>query len=351
MAGTVVLMERRPDGNQQDNPAMGNAKNVVSTRSMLTERLTDNDADIDAYQYLRARLFDMLIGDWSRHEDNWRWAEMDHAEKAHMYRPVPRDRDNVFYKLHDAPIPWLTRLFMFKPHFRTYRKNVGDLEKLNYNARHLDALLLAQLNQETWKAIADSMQHELTDEVIDRAFKKMPQEVYAKTAPDIIDKLKSRRDQLQVFAMSYYKHLAKQAIVTGTDKHEQFVVEIISPDKVKVDVFKITKEGEVKDLIFSRTYDATYTEDLILYGLAGEDKFILKGSATPKIKVSIWGGEGEDTYTTENKKSSSGSRICIVDSTYGNNYKTGDRAKIQLNDDQRAKDFNAAGWLLRFYLN
>ncbi len=351
IGGTVVLMERRPDGNQSDNPDMGNAEKVKSTRSMLTERLSDNDTKVDARNYLRARLFDMLIGDWSRHEDNWRWAELEPEEDAYLYRPVPRDRDNVFYKLHDAPIPWITRWLKFKPHFRTYRKNVGNLEKLNYNARHLDALILSELEQQDWIEIADSVKAALTDQVIEEAFRKMPDTIHRLTAEPIINKLKYHRDHVQQMAQDYFAILAKQAIVVGSDKHERFIVNVLSPTSVQVQVFKTNKQDEIKELLFERTYHKNQTKELLLYGLAGKDHFILTGDQKPGIKISIMGGDGEDTYTAENRSKSTSSRICITDSTYGNEFEVGDRAKVIHNDDLRAKEFSGAGWLLHFYLD
>ncbi|NDK57048.1 hypothetical protein [Pontibacter fetidus] len=350
IGGTVVLMERRPDGNQQDNPDMGNAEKVKSTRSMLTERLSDNDTKVDARNYLRARLFDMLIGDWSRHEDNWRWAELKHDKKAYTYRPVPRDRDNVFYKLHDAPIPWITRLFNYKPHFRTYRTHIGNLKKLNYNARHLDALILAELEQNDWKEVADSVKTALTDEVIETAFRKMPDNIYTLSAGPIIAKLKHHRDHLNQIAEDYYAILAKEAIVVGSDKHEQFIVKPLNDKEIQVQVYKINKDKEVEDLLFERTYTASQTDELILYGLDGDDQFVLEGEATPSLKISIWGGDGADTYTATYKKKIT-NRICITDSTYGNEYEVGDRAKVKPNDNIRAKDFSGSGWLLHFYLD
>lgn len=351
IGGTIALLERRPAGNQQDNPDMGHARKVKSTRSMLTERLSDNDTRVDARNYLRARLFDMLIGDWSRHEDNWRWAELEPEDKAYLYRPVPRDRDNVFYKLHDAPIPWITRLLRFKPHFRTYRRNVPDLEKLNYNARHLDALILAELNQQDWQEIADSVKMALTDEVIENAFKAMPDTIHKLTAAPIIAKLKHHRNNLPQLAQEYYGILAKQAIVVGSDKHEKFVIKPLNKKEVQVQVFKTTKQGLVKELLFDRTYHADDTKELILYGLDGNDQFVLSGEATNPIKISIWGGDGEDTYRTTSEKKPKGKRICITDTTYGNNYKTGKASRIKLDDNQRAKDFTGSGWLLHFYLD
>ncbi|WP_162425648.1 hypothetical protein [Pontibacter pudoricolor] len=349
VGGTIVLMERRPDGNQKDNPLMGNAEKVKSTRSMLTERLSDNDTRIDARNYLRARLFDMLIGDWSRHEDNWRWAELEPKEKAYTYRPVPRDRDNVFYKLHDAPIPYITRWLKFKPHFRTYRKRVGNLKKLNYNARHLDALILSELSQEDWLEIADSVKTALTDQVIESSFRKMPDTIYSLTAEPIIKKLKVRRDNVKEIAQDYFNILAEDALIVGSDKHERFIVKVLSKNEVQVQVYKTSKDEEVKQLLYDRTFNAKQTKNIILYGLGGKDQFVLEGDANPEISISIWGGEGEDTYTTESKKKSS--RIFITDSTYGNNYKSGDRAHVKHNDNMRAKDFAGAGFLLHFYLD
>jgi hypothetical protein len=36
----------------------------------------------------------MLIGDWDRHYDQWRWAEYKKKGQV-IYRPIPRDRDQV----------------------------------------------------------------------------------------------------------------------------------------------------------------------------------------------------------------------------------------------------------------
>jgi hypothetical protein len=49
---------------------------------------------IDEAEYIKARLFDMLIGDWNRNEDQWRWGE--YKKKKIVYKPIPRDRDQAF---------------------------------------------------------------------------------------------------------------------------------------------------------------------------------------------------------------------------------------------------------------
>jgi hypothetical protein len=35
----------------------------------------------------------MLLGDWDRHEDQWRWSEFEKENGEHYFRPIPRDRD------------------------------------------------------------------------------------------------------------------------------------------------------------------------------------------------------------------------------------------------------------------
>ena len=40
-------------------------------------------------------MLDMFLGDWDRHEDQWRWHNRPGKDKK--YVAVPRDRDQVFH--------------------------------------------------------------------------------------------------------------------------------------------------------------------------------------------------------------------------------------------------------------
>ncbi len=352
MGGTVALLERRPSGDQTDYAPMGRVQDVKSSRSAITERLTDNDSNFDARFYLRARLFDMLIGDWSRHEDNWRWAEEKHDQhKAYTYRAIPRDRDNVFYRLNDAPIPWLFMQLNLKPHFQTFRSQIKNVEKLNRSGRNLDELILTELEWKDWKEVIDSVQMALTDKVIDKGFQAMPANIAAISAPAMKSMLKSRRDRLEEAAHEYYRILAKSVQLVGTDKHERFEVEVLSADEVRVLMFKISKEGKTEELLFSRTFKASDTEELRLYGLNGDDHFTISGSVRPNIKILVWGGAGEDSYKIKANGSKLGKSVEIVDTKYRNEYKVDKHTKVEIDDDLKAKDFDAEGWLLHYYLN
>ena len=74
-AERLYLFEERPGGNMENHPTYGGAVESINTLE-LVEKLTDNHrAKVDQEYVLRARLFDMLIGDWDRHDDQWRWGE------------------------------------------------------------------------------------------------------------------------------------------------------------------------------------------------------------------------------------------------------------------------------------
>ncbi|MEH3116002.1 metallophosphoesterase [Pedobacter terrae] len=85
-ANTLCLFEERePTGESDNSPKMD---------KKLTE---DNDNRLDGPAWVRARAFDVLLGDWDRHEDQWRWKETK-TKDGSLYSPVPRDRDQVFFR-------------------------------------------------------------------------------------------------------------------------------------------------------------------------------------------------------------------------------------------------------------
>ena len=64
-ANMVALVEEREP--------LGESDNTAKMKKKLQE---DNDNNIEAKEFLNARMLDMLLGDWDRHEDQWRWKDM-----------------------------------------------------------------------------------------------------------------------------------------------------------------------------------------------------------------------------------------------------------------------------------
>ncbi|MCK4747262.1 MAG: hypothetical protein KAT15_09510, partial [Bacteroidales bacterium] len=102
----MYLLEERPSGNREDVESFGRSMDIIGTTDLFDEITDDHDNQVDQHHFLKSRLFDVYIGDWDRHEDQWRWAGFKDDEKM-LYRAVPRDRDQTFF-LNEGLFPWIS---------------------------------------------------------------------------------------------------------------------------------------------------------------------------------------------------------------------------------------------------
>lgn len=290
-ANTLALFEERPDGEAKDKPYFGNADKIISTDKMLQRLQEDHDRNVDQEFVLRSRLFDLVIGDWDRHDDQWRWA-VTKEKKREVYRPIPRDRDQAFF----VSEGWLASIWSRKwalPKFEGFHDEVRWVPGFMFNARYFDRSFLNGLPREKWLEQARYIQLHLTDSVIESAIKQFPKPIYDLHGDEIIRKIKSRRDHLLEYAADHYAYLAKEVDVVGSDKAEWFDISV-TEEKVDVEVFKINKKGEKSDPLYVRSFESRETNELRLYGLGGDDQFHIQGIRN-SVKVRIIGGEGKDS--------------------------------------------------------
>nr|WP_294896681.1 metallophosphoesterase [uncultured Pedobacter sp.] len=295
VGGRVGIIEVRPDEDLSQFKDFGYTKNAVSTTSMYEKLKEDNDNEVDQKSFLKARLFDMLIGDWDRHEDQWRWAEFKKKDKGDIYRPIPRDRDQVFTKF-DGLVPKLISKAL--PDVQSFEMKIEDPAKLSIAARNLDRNLLTELSLNDWIQTAEFMKTKLTDKVIEKAVKEMPPEAFALTGEELIAKLKSRRDQLVEVAKKYYNVLNEEVTITGSDKYEYVEINR-EKDSTKVTMFKIKKDGKIDKAIFARTFDNNLTRQINFYLLDDKDSLVIKGKSDRPIKLKVVGGKGKDYLADE----------------------------------------------------
>jgi hypothetical protein len=109
-----------------------------------TKMQEDNDHVTDQKLTLRARLLDFVLGDWDRHEDNWRWFAEKSKGVTH-YKAIPRDRDKVFYKT-SGVFPWILSHQWLKSNLQPYSAEIRDVKTWNYNARFFDRYFLTGLS-------------------------------------------------------------------------------------------------------------------------------------------------------------------------------------------------------------
>ena len=173
----------------------------------------DDRADVRAF--LRARLFDLLISDFDRHRKQWRWAR---RPGDTLWHPIPEDRDQAFARYEGLLVRTAAR---YIPQLRTFGDRYDRILGLTYNGREQDRWLLPELPHEAWRETAEDLQARLTDEVIERAARRMPPEWFALDGARLAASLKRRRDTLVEEAEVFYRHLAGEVDVQATNAPEE----------------------------------------------------------------------------------------------------------------------------------
>jgi hypothetical protein len=286
-ANAVYLLEPR-------SPFEGETDNTVKVQRKIQE---DNDKRADQKLTLRARLLDFVLGDWDRHEDNWRW--LPQKEKGETtYIPVPKDRDKVFYKT-SGIFPWILNHQWLKSYLQPYSPNVRDVDHWSFNERYFDRYFLNELDRKDWQEAASYVQDHLTEEVISKAFKQMPDTIFKLSGAELVKNFTSRRDKLDSLALHYYNFLSINVDVPASDKKEFFDISYLENGDVEITVSNINKEGKNGRLIYKRRFSSDVTKEIRLYGMAGEDVFVVHGKSKSGILVRMIGGDDADRFEVE----------------------------------------------------
>jgi hypothetical protein len=280
---SLALLEQRPDGDHSEDENFGNAPLVIGTKKVLEHFYSDHKYMIDQELYARCRLFDMLIGDWGRHEDQWRWALVDSGEKV-LVRPIPRDRDHAFYKFNDGLLPYIAS--RIQPKLQSFKCDYGNIKSLTSSGAYLDPKFLNGLTEGDWIRIAEDMKRKLTDYVIENAVRKWPKEIYDLIGKETEIKLKARRDKLLSAALKFYSILNKYVEVPATDENEIF---IIRRNERSTELLILVNNDSLNDTIFYLAFNNKHTKEIFIYGLGGNDVFIVKGNARRGSKVILSG--------------------------------------------------------------
>lgn len=303
----LYFIERRPSEEQQNYKGYrrtidenGKVTDIESTTDMLEKIKDDEEYTVDQENYIRARVFDMLIGDWDRHQDQWRWVEYKGSDGNKEFMPIPRDRDNVFPRFDGFALK-LAKLFA--PNTRqwhTYDEEIENLKWFNLAGSGLDRTLLTNKGIEDWVEQAKIIQERLNPSIVSQAFERLPQEVQDSTAAHIQETLLKRLKRLPDMARKYGEYLNKSVTIRGTEKDDKIEIKRLPNHQTEVVIKRLLSDEPNKE-IFRRTFDFSTTEELLIYGLGDDDVFNVTGQGDGKIQVKLIGGYGDDVYTIKNK--------------------------------------------------
>jgi hypothetical protein len=287
-ANTVCFLEDREPTTDQSE--------TEDTEDVMKKILKQNDHLLLQQSILKARLLDMLIADWDRHEDQWKWGVRKKGKNTYYY-PVPKDRDFAYFKSNGLIVLFASLTVV--PHMHSFTNDGSALKKLSNKTWEMDSQWMNELDADDWKSAIIDFQNKLTDSIIERAVNKMPAEVYAYSGKELTRKLKNRRNGLLVHAMRYYKFLAGNVYVLGTDEGEYFKV-TAEGDRISVTAFS-KKSGSKENITYQRTFNENDTRKIFIIGLGGKDHFEVDEKVSSSITLQLEGGKGDDVYSVRGK--------------------------------------------------
>lgn len=291
----LYMIEERPHKSQAKVASLGNGTDIISTQDLLVNLEKDEKYKVDAKMYLRARIFDFLIGDWDRHADQWRWAEQTVGEDI-IYQPIPRDRDQAFAKIDGNLLTLVNKLNPLR-HMQHFKGKYGKPRWITKSAFPLDKVFLQNTTLNDWHTTAEDVVNGMSDAVIEDAFNSLPKEIRNQYSNEIIKILKERRSKLVAFSGKYYKELFKQVTIVGTNKKDSFIVNT-SKNQVVINHYRNKNAGDT--LIATYTYQPKTTKEIWIYGLDDDDHFKVIGDKSP-IRLKIIGGKNNDVYKITSK--------------------------------------------------
>lgn len=279
---TVCLLEERHPVGASDN-----------TAKMFKKLDADNDNTYDARMYLRAKALDVLMGDWDRHEDQWRW-KADTTEKGLRYLPVPRDRDQVFFKTEGKLQRFAIRSDLL-PMMQGMERDLKDVNWFLWEGRAMNSKILSQYSEEEWDREIKLFTDLYTDEIFEAALRRLPPEVYRMRHDEFLRELQRRKATLPRIMNTYYRFFSRIVDIQASHKNEKAVITGLDQGALKVELYKINKSGNVKDVVFSRVFDPEITREIRLYMRDGSDSVVISNRISP-IRLKIISGHGKKAY-------------------------------------------------------
>jgi hypothetical protein len=329
-ANTLCLLEERPDETHTDKKNFGSPEDIDGSTKMVENVTGDNAFGMDQPAYVKTRLFDMLIGDWGRHLDNWRWAQFDSGNRE-IYKPVPKDRDQLYARFEGVMMKVIKSVAGLKQ-LQSFGPTIKDITWYNFPAMDIDRRFTNGVSKQTWIDSAKALQQQLTDEIIEKAVRQLPPEVFPLSGNTIIQALKQRRADIVNYATTYYGFLAEYVDVPGTAKQEWFDVKRLNDRETAVTIYKINEERKQQGgPIFHRVFLTAETKEIRLYGIGGNDIYTVNGIVKEGITIRIIGGTGEDSVYDASRVNGRTHKTKIYDRQNTRLYATGE-SKIRIRD-------------------
>jgi hypothetical protein len=281
-AGMLGLMEEHPQVKAPVTPGFERFSELLETLELWDRMDADASQQIDGRAFLTARLFDMVIGDYDRHKDQWDFGK---DRSSGLWIAIPKDRDLAFVRF-DGLMLDLVR--PSNPRLVDFEDEYPSILGLTWQARFLDHRHLSGLEWHDWEAVVADLRQNLTDSAIDDAVRRLPPEFYRLEGPELARHLKARRDRLPQAARRFYAILAREPEIHASDQAD--TVEAVRREDGGLDLVASGPEGP----FLKRHFAPGETDEVRVFLKGGDDRAITHGEGGPGVKLRVVGGPGND---------------------------------------------------------
>ncbi|HET7276180.1 MAG TPA: hypothetical protein VFI91_13510 [Longimicrobiaceae bacterium] len=305
--GMLGMLEAHANESEDGSRVFAGADEVESEEDFFAELREDPQNRADPRAYLASRLMSMLMGDWDRHEGQFRWARFDSAG-IRRWVPVPEDRDFAFSDYDGFLLGFAGSLLSEAAPFTTeYR-----LRRLTQNSAEIDRRILTDLEWPAWDSVFQNLQSQLPDDVIEAAVRTMPAPYFEESGPELIRILSERRDHLGDIARLFYLQLAADAEIHTTDEPQNAEIVRLPNGDVRVEITSEEGAGGA-DPYFLRVFHPAETDEIRLRLYDGDDTAVVRGSGPPGILIRVVGGEGDDVLVDSSSVAGLGIHTAFYD--------------------------------------
>jgi len=284
-AGTMGFLQERVGGAEGAAAHWNGATEIIDSDTLISRVTHSPDDQVDARAFLAARLFDVWIGDWDRHRDQWVWARFD-DRTPRRWRPIPRDRDQAFAK-YDGILFGVAR--QTAPQLTNFGPDYPYIPGATWNGRDLDRRFLVELEWPVWDSVAHALRDRLTDSVIAHAVQALPPEHYRLWNERLALALRTRRAGLIDAARRFYEVLAGEVNVHATDAADHARLTTLPDGRL---LLTLSSSGGTEPY-FNRRFDPRSTDEVRLFLEGGDDTAVVQGRGG-RILARILGEEGRD---------------------------------------------------------
>jgi hypothetical protein len=281
-AGMLGLLEEDPQVKAPVTPGFERFSEVLETPELWERMDADASEQIDARAFLTARLFDMVIGDYDRHKDQWDFGK---DRSTGQWVAIPKDRDLAFVRFDglmlDLVRPSNPRLVDFEDEFPSI---VG----LTWQGRFLDHRHLSGLEWREWETVVADLRRNLSNAAIDDAVRRLPPEFHRLEGAELSRHLKARRDRLPDAARRFYAIVAREPEVHASNQADS--MEAVRREDGGLDLVLSGPEGP----FLKRRFAPGETKEVRVFLKGGDDRATTHGDGGPGVKLRVVGGPGND---------------------------------------------------------